>query len=234
MNIVVVNPNVTASMTRSISVAAQRAAAPDTTIIAVEPRTGPEAIEGPFDGALAVPPMLKTMASCVAEADAYVIACFDDTGLDAARALTNRPVVGIGEAAFHAVNLVAHSFCIITTLARSVPIIEDNVRRYGFGHRCRKVFATDIPVLKLERADSGAAAKISEHIQAAKALGAEGIALGCAGMAEFAHSLQQQHGLPVIDGVGAAVGLAEMLVRNRLSTSKTGVWAPPDRAHLLH
>ena len=32
--------------------------------------------------------------------DAFVIACFDDTGLEAARCVTSAPVVGIGEAAF--------------------------------------------------------------------------------------------------------------------------------------
>jgi allantoin racemase len=118
-------------------------------------------------------------------------------------------------------------------LSRSAPVVEDNIRRYGFGHRCRRVFATDIPVLELENPASGAFDRISDFIRQGIAMGAEGVALGCAGMAEFALDLQRAHGIPVVDGVSAAVGLAETLVKCRLATSKSGVWAPPTRLHVL-
>ena len=51
--------------------------------------------------------------------------------------------------------------------------------------------------------------------------------MGCAGMADLAQSLSDEHGLPVIDGVGAAVGLIEMLARNSLQTSKVGGYSRP-------
>ncbi|MER9243938.1 aspartate/glutamate racemase family protein [Mesorhizobium sp. M0633] len=133
------------------------------------------------------------MVAAADNVDAHIIACFDDTGLDAARAIATKPVIGIGEASLHAVSLVAHSFCVVTTLSRSVPIIEDNIRRYGFSHRCRRVLASDIPVLDLERPESGASERISELIREGIRLGAEGVALGCAGMAEFASALQRKH-----------------------------------------
>lgn len=234
MRIAVINPNTTASMTQRIATAARAVASRDTEIIGRQPGTGPEAIEGPFDGALSVPGLLKEIVAAERNgADAHIIACFDDTGLDAARAIATRPVIGIGEASFHAVSLVAHSFCVVTTLSRSAPVIEDNIHRYGFGHRCRRVFATDIPVLELENPQSGAFERISDFIRQGLAMGAEGVSLGCAGMAEFALDLQRAHGIPVVDGVSAAVGLAETLVRCGLSTSKSGVWAPPTRLHLL-
>jgi allantoin racemase len=234
MRIAVINPNTTPSMTAGIAAAARAVVSSGTEILAGQSAYGPEAIEGPFDGALSVPALLKAVAAAEADgADAHIIACFDDTGLDAVRAFSNRPVIGIGEAGFHAVSLVAHSFCVITTLSRSAPIIEDNIRRYGFEHRCRRVFATDIPVLELENPESGAFERISALIDQAKALGADGVVLGCAGMADFARSLQTAHGIPVVDGVSAAVGLAEMLVKAGLSTSKAGVWAPPTRLHVL-
>src|SRR5207245_4951726 len=67
------------------------------------PPVGPESIEGFYDDALAVPGLLAEIAKGEAQGvSAHVIACFDDTGLDAARALAGAPVVGIGEAAFHA------------------------------------------------------------------------------------------------------------------------------------
>ncbi|WP_454856631.1 aspartate/glutamate racemase family protein [Rhizobium binxianense] len=234
MRIAIINPNITASMTARIAAAARSVAGRDTEIIGRQPALGPEAIEGPFDGALSVPGLLREIVAAEKEgADAHIIACFDDTGLDAARAIASKPVIGIGEASFQAASLVAHSFCVVTTLSRSAPVIEDNIHRYGFGHRCRRVFATDIPVLELENPASGAFERISDFIRQGMALGAEGVALGCAGMAEFALDLQKAHGIPVVDGVTAAVGLAETLVRCRLSTSKAGIWAAPTRLHVL-
>lgn len=230
MRIAVINPNTTASMTRRIAAAAQAVAGAGAEIVGRQPKLGPAAIEGPFDGALSVPGLLREILAAEADgADAHIIACFDDTGLDAARAVATKPVIGIGEASFHAVSLVAHSFCVVTTLSRSVPIIEDNIRRYGFAHRCRRVFASDIPVLELENPETGAPEKISNFIEQAIAIGAEGVALGCAGMAEFAFDLQERHRIPVVDGVSAAVGLTQTLVRCRLTSSKRGVWARPTR-----
>jgi len=107
MDILVVNPNTTVSMTEKIRRAAERAAAPGTRIVAVNPPVGPESIEGFYDDALAVPGLLAEIAKGEAQGvSAHVIACFDDTGLDAARALDAAPVVGIGEAAFHAASPV--------------------------------------------------------------------------------------------------------------------------------
>jgi allantoin racemase len=234
MQIALINPNTTQAMTDRICIAARTVAGSGTNIIGSQPAIGPAAIEGPFDGAMAVPGLLKEIFEAERNgADAHIIACFDDTGLDAARAIASKPVIGIGEASFHAASLVAHSFCVVTTLSCSAPIIEDNIQRYGFGRRCRQVFATDIPVLELENPESRAADRISDFIEKSIQLGAEAVVLGCAGMAEFAAELQEKHKLPVIDGVSAAVGLAEMLVKCGISTSKQRVWATPSRHQLL-
>ena len=228
IRIAVTNPNTTATMTEGI------AAAPDVEIIAGQSAAGPDAIEGPFDGAMAVPGMLASMREAErAGAQAHVIACFDDTGLDAARALLDMPVVGIGEAAMHVASLLGHRFAIVTTLSRSVPILRDNVDRYGLGARCCVVRASDIPVLALHDPQSGATDVISQHIAKARDGGAEAIVLGCAGMSEFARRLEQEHGIPVIEGVGAAVGLASHLARHGARTSRQGLWARPTRGHLV-
>jgi allantoin racemase len=225
----VVNPNTTASMTRTIGAAAERAARPGTRIRAVEPAFGPVSIEGAYDDAFAAPGLLTEIARGEeAGAAAHVIACFDDTGLDAARALGEKPVVGIGEAAFHVASLLAHRFTVVTTLARSIPVIENNLLRYGLDRRCARVRASEVPVLALEDPASGARQKIAGEI--ARALdqdGAEAIVLGCAGMAELAASLAQEFRVPVVDGVAAAVSLAEALASLGLSTSKRGGYAPP-------
>jgi hypothetical protein len=117
MRLRIINPNTTASMTSKIGAAALAVAAPGTEIEAVNPPMGPVSIEGFYDEAFAVPGLLGDIAGH--PADGYVIACFDDTGLDAARCITDAPVVGIGEAAFHMASLLATKFGVVTTLARS-------------------------------------------------------------------------------------------------------------------
>jgi len=157
MRLNVVNPNTTASMTATIAAAAKRVARPDTLIHAVSSAFGPASIEGAYDDAFAVPGLLERIREGEAEgAHAHVIACFDDTGLDAARALANAPVVGIGEAGFHAATMLAHRFAVVTTLSRSVPVLENNLLRYGLDRRCARVRATDVPVLELENPASNA------------------------------------------------------------------------------
>lgn len=226
--ILVVNPNTTRSMTRKIGAAAAAAAYAGTYVEAVNPSDGPTSIEGYFDEALSVPGMLETIRDAGEGFDAFIIACFDDTGLDAARCIASSPVIGIGEAAFHVAALISNRFGVVTTLARSVPAIEHNLARYGLAARCGGVEAVDVPVLDLEDPESGAYARIHEKILAIKAQGrCDAIVLGCAGMADLANRLSHQTDMPVIDGVSCAVKLAESLVGLNLSTARSGAYARP-------
>lgn len=231
MNIVVINPNTTAAMTQRIAATAKAVAQPGTHIIAINPSAGPASIEGYADEAMAVPHMLEAMfdeQSKSAPVAGYVIACFDDTGLDAARCVLNAPVVGIGEAACHMASLIAARFSVVTTLGRSVSPIEHNLVKYGLASRCARVRAAEVAVLDLEDAASAAYAQISNEIRAALIEDrAEAIVLGCAGMTDLAARLSREHGVPVIDGVGAAVKLIESLAALGLGTSKRTTYAVP-------
>jgi allantoin racemase len=229
MHLNIVNPNTTESMTRTIAAAAERVARPGTRIRAVSSAFGPVSIEGAYDDAFAVPGLLVRIAEGEAEGvDAHVIACFDDTGLDASRALAAKPVIGIGEAAYHVASLLAQRFAVVTTLARSIPVIEDNLLRYGLARRCVRVRAAEVAVLDLEKPGSDARGRIAREIERALAEDfADAIVLGCAGMADFAAELGTRFGVPVIDGVAAAVTLAESLAALGLATSKRGGYATP-------
>ena len=137
-------------------------------------------------------------------------------------------MIGIGEAAFHIATLIAGKFSVVTTLARSVPAIEHNLSKYGLSSRCAKVRASDVAVLDLEEPGSEARQKISVEISRAIIEDkAEAIVLGCAGMADLAHQLSTEHGVPVIDGVACAVRLAEAIPSLGLRTSKVGGYASP-------
>ncbi|MDX3929694.1 MAG: aspartate/glutamate racemase family protein [Shinella sp.] len=228
MRILLVNPNTTRSMTEKAAAAARAVASPGTEIMAATSLMGPASIEGHYDGAMALPGLLHEIGKGEkAGADAAVISCFDDTGLDAARAMAGIPVVGLCESALVTAGFLAQRFTVVTTLERSRVLIEDLATRYGMANRA-KVRAADIPVLQLEETGSDAIAKLRGQIELAlKEDGAEAIVLGCAGMADLARQLQEDYGVPVVDGVSAAVKQAEALVSQGLSTSKRGSYASP-------
>ena len=230
MQIFLINPNATEAMTEGIAASARRVAQAGTQIV---PGTGngtaPLSIEGFTDEAMAVPSMLAQIRRAEAGgAQATVLACFDDPGLDAAREVAAGPVLGICQSGVQAAMVLAKRFSIITTLPRSVPVIEDLVQRYGAGQHCRRVRAIDLPVLALE-CDSGHAFDllVAEIARARDEDGAEAVVLGCAGMSEMTEPLGRATGILVIDGVTVAVKLAEALVGCGLRTSKANAYAFP-------
>lgn len=225
MKIHLVNPNTTASMTATAIAAARSVAHANTEIIGSQPDYGPESIEGYYDEVFAIPGLLGNIVAHN-DCDGHVIACFDDTGLDAARCVANGPVVGLCEAACMMASMVANRFSIVTTLSRSVPALEKLAQHYGMSDRCASIRASDVPVLDLENgdADNAIAAEIEQAINIDSA---EAIVLGCAGMADFAAELSQQFGVPVIDGVSAAVKMVEGLVSMNLTSSRANGYAKP-------
>jgi allantoin racemase len=214
IRILIVNPNTTQVMTDKIADAARQVASAGTEIIAITSSQGPASIQGYFDEAMSLPGLLQAIQQAP-EHDAVVIACFDDTGLDAARCLSDKPVVGIGEAAYKMASMISNKFSVVTTLARSVPALEHNLRRYGMGHCCVRVRSSDVAVLDLE----------SEILLAITDDRAEAIVLGCAGMTDLVASLSARFGVPVLDGVACAVALCEGIVRIGLKTSSVGGYA---------
>ena len=232
MKIAIINPNSTAGMTEKCHQVAMRFVSAGTEIISSNPTDTPASIEGHYDEAMSLPALLREMQKAeAAGAQGFVLACFDDPGLHACREIVSGPVIGICEAAMHAATMVATSFSVVTTLQRSVPIIEELAHRYGMARFCRKVRAADIPVLQLEDAGKKgdeARQKIKEEIMRAAAEdNCEAVILGCAGMADLAKTLSAECGLPVIDGVVTAVRLCEALIGAGLKTSKINSYAMP-------
>ena len=215
MHVLVINPNSTEAMTRSIGAAALAAARGETAITALNPADTPPAIQGPEDGAAALPGLFRLFDEEVLGKggyDACIIACFDDTGLLQLKRRSPVPVIGIGEAAYHAAMLVGERFSVVTTLGVSVPVIEANLAAYGFAARCGRVRASEVPVLALEEDKAGSCDLIASEIARAIAEDKpDAIVLGCAGMADLALTLSERFRMPVIDGVAAAVSFAEAL-----------------------
>lgn len=227
--LLVLNPNTTVAMTRSIGALARSVAQADTEILARNPTSGPASIEGPYDHALCMPFMLAEVARGERDGcDATVIACFDDPGVAAARCVAAGPVIGIAEAAMRAATIVAGRFAVVTTVVPAVAVIEELAVRYGANGSCVAVRAADVAVLELARVSAAVYRRIRDTaVRAVRTDRAEAIVLGCAGMAVFGGRLARDLGVPVVDGVGAAVKLAESLVALGLRTSKRGSYASP-------
>ena len=229
MRIKIINPNTTWSMTEKIGACARSVARPGTEIVAVSPSMGPASIESHYDEALAVPGLLQEIAAGERDGfDGYVIACFGDPGLKAAREVARGPVVGIAEAAMHLASLVGSRFSVVTTLGRTMGQAWHLAEAYGMKRFCANVRACEIAVLELEAPGSRARERIIDECR--RALDEDGcdtIVLGCAGMADLCEHIGQVLGVPVVDGVAAGTQLIESLVSLRLATSKHGELARP-------
>lgn len=225
----IVNPNTTAAMTDAVVAAAAAVAAPGTTLVGATPSRGVDSIESHVDevwGALGV--LEQVRAGERDGIDAYVVACFGDTGVPAAREVAAGPVVGMTEAALFAAAVVAHRFAIVTMPRRTVEQSDRVVAALGLGHRCT-VRAVDVPVADVAHGSAHLLGVFASEGRAAIAGGAEAIVLGCAGLTELMAPLREDLGVPVIDGVLAAVTMAEGLLAQGLTTSRAGVFAAPER-----
>lgn len=212
MRLLYLNPNSTGSMTRQV-VAVARAAAPGAEVLGWTNDAGPPAIEGPEHGRQAVAGLLAMLPEArAARADLLVIACFDDTGLEALRAAAHCPVIGIGQAACHMAALVAGRFSVVTTLPVSVPVLQDNLVRNGLAPGCVSVRASGLPVLTVEQGGPAVLDRLSAEIELARAEGAGAVALGCAGMCLLQPALAARAGVPLIDGVMASARFAPAIV----------------------
>jgi len=209
MKLLFVNPNSTDSMTDKVRETAIAILPPDVEVIVRSNTNGPASIQGAADGKLAVPGMLEVIQQGIDEGvNGIVIACFDDTGIEQARALSDIPVLGIGQAAYHASMLAGLKFSVVTTLSISVPVLEENIQNFGVYPFCLNVRASEVPVLDLEEPGSDAEERISTEIASAISEDhCEAIVLGCAGMTDLAARLSAKHNIPVIDGVACAAGL---------------------------
>jgi allantoin racemase len=228
MKILVVNVNTTESMTQAIAEQARSVAAPGTEIVGLTPFVGAESVEGNYESYLAAVAVMDRVLAYDEPYDAVIQAGFGEHGREGLQELLEVPVLDITEAAAHVACLLGHRFSVVTTLDRAVPLIEDRLLLAGLHTHCASVRASGIPVLELEGSPGLAVSAITEEAKRAiEEDRAEVIVLGCGGMAGLEEAVRAATLAPVVDGVAAAVKLAESLVSLGLSTSKVRTYAPP-------
>lgn len=229
MKILIVNVNTSASMTATIADSARRYASPGTEIIPLQPRFGPDGVDCSFESYLAAVGVIDRVINHSGHYDAVVMAGFGEHGRDGLQELIEQPVIEICEAAAHAAMMVGRTYSVVTTLRRSVGAVEDRLRLAGLDQRCVSVRANDMSTREVDRDPRAALLSIVEEARKAVEIDrAEVICLGCAGMAGLEEIITKELGVPVIDGVGAAVRFAESLVSLGLRTSKVCSYATPE------
>lgn len=228
MRILVANVNTTETMTEGIAEAARAVASPGTEIVGLTPDFGAESCEGNFESYLAAIAVMDKVIRYEGEYDAVIQAGYGEHGREGLQELLTVPVVDITEAAASTAMYLGRSYSVVTTLDRTVPLIEDRLILAGLHDRCASVRSSGLGVLELESDPERAIEAIAAEAQRAVEVDrAEVIVLGCGGMAELKDRVVELCGVPVVDGVQAAVAVAEGLVRLGLRTSKVRTYAPP-------
>jgi allantoin racemase len=228
MRILVVNVNTTQSMTDTIAETARAVASPGTEIVPLTPLFGAASVEGNYESYLAAVAVMETVRRYDEPYDAVIQAGYGEHGREGLQELLEVPVVDITEAAASIAQFLGHRYSVVTTLDRAVPLIEDRLLLAGLSARCASVRASGLAVLDLEADPVAAVDAITvAAVRAVTEDRAEVICLGCGGMAGLTEQVEARTGVPVVDGVAAAVTIAESLVRLGLRTSKVRTYAPP-------
>lgn len=229
MRIHVINGNTFDLMTRGIDESAQFAKSAMTEVITSQPKSGPQSIESYYDEYLAIPGILERVIETRDQVDGFVIACWGDPGVEAAREITHKPVVGIAEASMYVANMLAARWGVITTQHRTLDMIEKTIHKTGFAHRCVSIRTTGIPVTETETARAATIDALEAEAKAAIATDrVEAFCLGCAGMAGLDQELEQRVGIPFIDAVAAGVKMVESLIGLKKYNSKALTYQYPD------
>ena len=210
--ILIINPNTSCACTDGIRAAVEPFNAPglpriDVTQLADD--QGVPAIVTWRDWFSVAEPLCRRIEA--EAADAYVIGCVSDPGLEAARTATDRPVLGMFRCAVAAALTRAERFGIIGFTWRSLPRQRRALQSMGADGQMAGWIPLDLPMEVLTD-PLAPQSRIAEAARQLAAQGAETIILGCAGMARHADVAAEASGLPVIEPAQAAAAAAQLAV----------------------
>ncbi|MFX1284041.1 MAG: aspartate/glutamate racemase family protein [Promethearchaeota archaeon] len=215
MKILIINPNSDPVMTEAIQKTAEDFIYENIEVTCKLTPGAPKFIETYEDELKAASGMMQLVKENI-QYDAYIVACHDDPNLDVIKELTNKPVVGIGEASMKIASMLGHRFSVVSTSKHSIPIKEELVRKYHLQDVLASIRAPDKNMAKFNEEE--------KYLKVAKLAiyedMAEVIVLGCAGMTGLDKYLQEKLNVPVLDGVICALFITVGLLKYGVSISK--------------
>ena len=153
--------------------------------------------------------------------DAFIIACYEDTGMDVIRKITSRPVIGIGEAAFYTANIIANRFSIITNLSASHEALKNNLIKYDLDHKCVSLKSIEVPILDMETMSKSNIKKLENEINRTICEDKpEAIIITSPGILNLTKIFSDRFNIPIVEGVTAAATLLENLSKQGLKIKK--------------
>jgi Asp/Glu/hydantoin racemase len=208
---------------------AERSASPGTEIIPVTANFGTLYVENRVEAAIASHAVLEALAERGADCDAAIVSAFGDPGLGAARELMDIPILGISEAAFLTAHTQGRRYSIVCLTRRLRTWYMECAAEHGLDGRMASARALTVPVADISRARED----LVEHLVTECNLAvdeddAEVVILGGGPIAGLARQIASRVPVPLVDGVSAAVRLAEALVRLDLRPPERGSFARPD------
>lgn len=208
-----------------------RWAAPDVEIDVRECPQGPASIESAYEEYLSVAGLAATLIELEKQhlADAAIVGCFGDPGLDALYEVTTElPLVGPGEASMHLACMLGARFGVITVVHGVVGPIERMAANAGLGGRLLGISVVDTPVLALQENPEETAERAAAAGGELVRQGATVLILGCMSMAflDLGPALEAKLGVPVVNPVHAALAVAEGRARFRVRHSKVAYPTP--------
>lgn len=226
MKLLLINPNTTAAITERVRLEAAKVAAPGTEIAAVTGRFGARYVASRAAYTIAGHAALDAYAENGGDADAIVLACFGDPALAALKEIAHQPVTGMAEAACLTAAALGGRFGIVTGGERWGPMLREFVSSIGLGERLAAVETVAPTGADIARDPQGAVAMLAEACRGCVARhGADSVILGGAGLAGLAPRIAADVPVPLIDGLAAAVRMAEMLARFGPDKAASGSFA---------
>ncbi len=207
--ILVINPNSSDDVTQRMSDALDGLRFDDGPVIdCMTLAEGPPGIETDRHIAQVAGPITSTIEREQNRTSAFVIACFSDPGIHAAREASRAPVFGIGESAYATALTRGDRFGVISILSRSLPRHRRQIASLGLLDRLGADVAIDMGVTELSQTDKVRARMIEVGTELRDTHACDVLVMGCAGMAQYRRCLEDDLGMPVIDPTQAATSMA--------------------------
>ena len=153
--------------------------------------------------------------------DAFIIASYEDIGVETIRKVTSKPVIGIGEASFYTANIIANKFSVITNISQSHEALKNNLIKYDMDHKCVSLKSIEVPILDMETMSKSNLKKLENEIERTISEDEpEAIIITSAGILELSKDLGEKFNFPFIEGITAATALIENLTKLELNIKK--------------